>query len=303
MVSPGESLAKAAQTCPFSKTAALEPLSSFSKAAAPSGFVPSINAKAAATSGSASRALESHSSAASTAFAEAVCESGVALSDATFVRLRGALLSRMSSATPHLLTSGRTTCPSCNGELCQTSFNPKRHPQASCWIFAEPVAFQITHVPRWCTPEQCKVTCSWKDKEGNACEAKRTIRYGCGFFEERVRGDLRTYTKKIGTEFLHENFWLLNKSFGISLQWLRRWRYRLLVHRASSMGEGTISHLMHGLKYCKTSPGGCQNLGSVTSCGDAPKTQRPKCESSSAKYCSLSLWRISSPRFGIGTHP
>jgi hypothetical protein len=142
MVSPGESPAKAAQTRPFSKTAALEPLSSFSKAAAPSGFVPSINANAAATSGSATRALESHSSAASTAFAEAVCESGVALSDVTFVRLRGALLSRMSSATPHLLTSGRTTCPSCNGELCQTSLSQKQHPQASSWIFAEPVVFK-----------------------------------------------------------------------------------------------------------------------------------------------------------------
>ena len=48
------------------------------------------------------------------------------------------------------------------------------------------------------------------------------------------------------TDFRHADFWLRHKSFGVTRDWLRRWRYRLLVHRASVQGEAAVFHLMHG---------------------------------------------------------
>ena len=184
------------------------------------------------------------STAAGAAFAEAVQESCVRLPEAALAKLRNSLLSRIVVATPRTLSSSRTHCPCCKNVLYQASPHRKRDPHAKCWIYAEPVAFQVVHVPRWC--KQCSVTCQWTNKVGQPCEAHRFVRYWCGFIEHPVQDDSRAYAKSIDVAFSHADFWLLNKSFGVTFHWLRRWRYRLLVHRASCMGEATIFHMMHG---------------------------------------------------------
>ena len=57
----------------------------------------------------------SENTATGAAFAEAIQESGVALPQAVLDRLRTSIMSRVACATPHLLTSSRTNCPSISG--------------------------------------------------------------------------------------------------------------------------------------------------------------------------------------------
>ena len=42
----------------------------------------------------------------------------------------------------------------------------------------------------------------------------------------------------------HGEFFFLNKSWGVAHTWLRRWRYRMLLHRASFLGEGVLLRLL-----------------------------------------------------------
>ena len=75
---------------------------------------------------------------------------------------------------------------------------------------------------------------------------KRVIRYLCGFKEVPLLDDPRSYAKQVDVEFPRPELWLTTKSFGVSMAWLRRWRYRLLIHVASFMGEATLFQMMHG---------------------------------------------------------
>ena len=61
-----------------------------------------------------------------------------------------------------------------------------------------------------------------------------------------MEGERRSYHKKIDADFLHGDFWFTTKSVGVSFSWLRRWRYRLMIHRAYSMGEATLFRLADG---------------------------------------------------------
>ena len=192
------------------------------------------------------RASPSETTASGAAFAEAVRESGVSLPHAALARLRTSLLSRIASATPHHLTSSRSVCPSCSRELSESAPEKRRDPRATCWIYGEPAAFQLLHVPRWCP--HCVTTCSWQDKEGNARTVDRVTRYWCGFIEVPAGDDSRAYTKVVEAEFRHADFFLGSKTFGVTRDWMRRWRYRLLVHRSSFQGEAAIFHLMHGTR-------------------------------------------------------
>ena len=190
------------------------------------------------------QASPSENTAAGAAFAEAVRESGVSLPHAVLARLRNSLLPRIASATPRLLTSTRSACPTCSRSLRHSDVINKRTPRAKCWIYGEPAAFHLLHVPRWC--QHCVTTCTGQDDKGNTFKANRSIRFWCGFSEVPVADSPRAYKKVVETEFRHADFWLLNKSFGVSRDWLRRWRYRLLVHRASVQGEATLFHMLHG---------------------------------------------------------
>ena len=59
-------------------------------------------------------------------------------------------------------------------------------------------------------------------------------------------GNARAHKKRLDREFLHRDFWMLSESFGVSLMWLRKWRYRLLVHCSSFTGEATVFRMLHG---------------------------------------------------------
>jgi hypothetical protein len=185
-------------------------------------------------------------SAAGAAFAEAVRESGAASSvpGAVLSRLRASLLSRVLVASPRILTTSRSICPLCFRGLYQSSLDAPRDPRAACWIFGEPAAVQLTHVPRWC--KHCFVSHSVTTESGHVRQARRFTRYWCGFLEQPVIGDLRAFEKVVDVGFPHEDFWLTCKSFGVTISWLRRWRYRLLIHRSSVMGEAALFHMMHG---------------------------------------------------------
>ena len=180
------------------------------------------------------------------ALAEAVQESGVAslLSREALSSLGQALVQRVTFATPCALTSSRRVCPRCHGELSLSSPEKKTDPHATCWIYAEPEARQVTHRPRWCS--RCFDVMTVQAASGQTKEVRRRTRYWCGFPEDPVQGDARAYKKRLDADFLHRDFWMLSKRFGVSLMWLRKWRYRLLVHRSSFMGEATIFRMLHG---------------------------------------------------------
>ena len=185
-------------------------------------------------------------SAAATAFTEAVAESGVTrfLPPDALSRLRNSLLARVTTALPRLLTSSRTLCPQCGDALYESHPGRPRDPRASCWIFGEPSAFELVHVPRWC--KRCVVTVRVGTALGDSHSVNRVVRYWCGFLEEPVPGTLREYKRRLDAGYMHNDYFLLVKSFGVTLSWLRRWRYRQFLHRSSFQGEAMVFRLMHG---------------------------------------------------------
>lgn len=134
----------------------------------------------------------------------------------------------------------------------------------------ETAAFQLLHVPRGC--KHCVAPSSGPGEGGGSSAAGRAIRFWCGFSEVPVADDPRAYTKVVEAEFRHSEFRLLNKSFGVSREWLRRWRYRLLVHRASFQGEAAILHLMHGPRCsCPGTMQSFRHLGKAHSLATGPE--------------------------------
>ena len=142
------------------------------------------------------------------------------------------------------LGQARRVCPRCHGDLTLSSPDKTRDAHATCWIYAEPEARQVTHRPGWCA--RCFDVATVQTGIGQTKEVRRRTRFWCGFMEEPVPGNAKAYKKRLDHEFLHRDFWMLSKSFGVSLMWLRKWRYRLLVHRSSFMGEATIFRMLHG---------------------------------------------------------
>ena len=159
-------------------------------------------------------------------------------------RLTRSLLVRVTAASPRLLTSSRVSSPQCGAGLYQSCLEKQRDPRAQCWIFAEPAAFQLLHVPRWC--KRCVTAPSEAAASDAAPQMARTTRHWCGFLEEPVPGRQRTYQKRVDTGYMHQDFFLTRNSFGVAVSWLRRWRYQLLLHRASFQGEAELFRTMHG---------------------------------------------------------
>lgn len=189
--------------------------------------------------------MHANSSAWRASFSEAVREAGIPaeVTDTALQRLSAALLARHAFAQPRLLTSSRQVCPDCSSPLYQPSMASKRDPKATGWILAEPRAFQVTHVPRWC--KHCQQGQKSEVGPSQACRRRVTL-YWCGFMMRPVVGTLRRYTKVLDASYLHEDFWLVNKSFGVSVSWLRQWRYRLFLQRVSFQSEATLFQMMHG---------------------------------------------------------
>ena len=181
----------------------------------------------------------------SSSFAEAVERADPAgrLPHDILQRLSGELASRGAFARPRVITTSRRVCPECSSQLYQASVAAKRDPKAVCWIMTEPAAFKVTHVPKWC--KQCH-----QRRPAPAAFVgvgrRRAPLYWCGFVAHPALGTTRDFYKVLDAPCLHEDFWLLNKSFGVSIAWLRRWRYRLFLQRASFQSEAMLFRLMQG---------------------------------------------------------
>ena len=61
-----------------------------------------------------------------------------------------------------------------------------------------------------------------------------------------MSGSQRAYEKEVDMDFMHGEYWLLNKSCGVTLACLRKWRYRLYFQCASFQGEADIAQLTYG---------------------------------------------------------
>ena len=108
---------------------------------------------------------------------------------------------------------------------------------------------------------------AWCLVNGRMNEARR------GFMEELVRNEKRSYKKQMDSQSLLKDFWLLNKSFGVSLDWLRRWRYWLVVRRASFIGEELPFSISCTDPWnCLLHEGTCLTHGCVTCCGVGLRT-------------------------------
>lgn len=129
------------------------------------------------------------------------------------------------------VTSNRTQCPHCGSAPREPIYKEgaKQRGIVSCQIIAEPKTFQAFHISRWC--------------ESN-CQGKGTKYWG-GFLEKPLEvcsRKRRVLVKAVDEP--HADYFFLNKSWGVAHTWLRRWRYRMFLHRASFLGEGVLLRLL-----------------------------------------------------------
>ena len=102
-----------------------------------------------------------------------------------------------------------------------------------CQLIAEPTTLSALHVARWCK------ACA---RANFGCKT----RFWCGFYETALPGKPGAYSKSIDVGFENDLYFMLNKSFGVAHTWLRRWRYRMYLHRASFQGEAVLLRLLDG---------------------------------------------------------
>ncbi|CAE7718139.1 hypothetical protein AK812_SmicGene4760 [Symbiodinium microadriaticum] len=135
-----------------------------------------------------------------------------------------------------ILASARRRCPDCNCVLEQAAVptGPRRSRGAvRCQLIAEPTTLSALHVARWCK------ACA---RANFGCKT----RFWCGFYETALPGKPGAYSKSIDVGFENDLYFMLNKSFGVAHTWLRRWRYRMYLHRASFQGEAVLLRLLDG---------------------------------------------------------
>lgn len=165
--------------------------------------------------------MQSHS-------AEALCDAlrsqGLCLTHTEKAGLLAALAKCSFRATPRVITTLRTHCPRCGSLLQQSEVVSRRCPKVRALILQEPDCVSATHVPRWC----------------GSCRDSGAL-YWCGFLQRPLDGQSsRSRVMEVDDGFFHPDVWFANKSFAVSVTWLRRWRYRLYFHRASFQGEAML---------------------------------------------------------------
>lgn len=128
------------------------------------------------------------------------------------------------------ISSNRTHCPHCAAQLREPVYREGKKPRGivKCQIVAEPKTLQGLHVSRWCV--------------GGSCAGKG-VKYWCGFLEKPTTVHGRRLLIK-SLDAPHADFFFLNKSWGVVHSWLRRWRYRMFLHRASFLGEEILLRLL-----------------------------------------------------------
>lgn len=123
------------------------------------------------------------------------------------------------------LTSGRTVCPHCGSPLTQAKPGGRGSVQAH--VIAEPECFVAWHLSRTC-PRACKRATYW-----------------CGYVAFFQPGVGKRGRKHKHVDSPDPAFFFFSASNGVARSWLRRWRYRLYLHRASFQAEATLLRLLH----------------------------------------------------------
>ena len=126
---------------------------------------------------------------------------------------------------PARLTSARTSCPHCNSVLLEGK--PTSRGAVRAHIIAEPDTFFLWHLSRWC-PRHCRRATYW-------CGFVTTFNPECG-----ARGKKEKFL-----DLPHPTYFFVAHTSGVARSYLRRWRYRLYLHRASFQAEATLLRLLN----------------------------------------------------------
>ena len=129
----------------------------------------------------------------------------------------------MAAALPHL-TSARSVCPHCRSPLLQSK--PSGRGAIRAQVIAEPDRFFAWHLSRRC-PRGC-----------------RRATYWCGYMT-LFRPNLGKRGHKEKQIDLPNPSYFYGPATGIARSWLRRWRCRLFLHRASFQAEAILLRLLH----------------------------------------------------------
>jgi hypothetical protein len=80
----------------------------------------------------------------------------------------------------------------------------------------------------------------------SSCPAScQQARYWCGFVEFRMLRQNKRCTLRKEIDLPDPDYFFLNSRTGLARSWLRRWRYRMYLHRASFQGEGILLRLLN----------------------------------------------------------
>jgi len=124
-----------------------------------------------------------------------------------------------------VVTSQRKVCPQCRQPLKQA--RPGQSGAVGAQIIAEPDIIAAWHLSSSC-PASCQ-----------------QARYWCGFVEFRMLRQNKRCTLRKEIDLPDPDYFFLNSRTGLARSWLRRWRYRMYLHRASFQGEGILLRLLN----------------------------------------------------------
>ena len=118
-----------------------------------------------------------------------------------------------------LISSLRSACPSCRSPLLQR--RPRQRGALQCQLIAEPETLRRWHVSKMCS----------------RCPPLQ--KYWCGFKEVLINAK---WVKQVDEP--HPIYFFVSKKLGVMASWLRRWRYRMYLHRASFLHEAVLLRLL-----------------------------------------------------------
>jgi hypothetical protein len=107
------------------------------------------------------------------------------------------------------------------------------HPcKSTCSCLSDSGSIQVYHAPKFCS------TCKWP-------------RFCCGYMQTKEADTKRTKARvktkqQLDIAFQHPDVWMCHRFFGITT-WLRRWRYRMYLQRASLQSEALLPTLADGV--------------------------------------------------------
>ena len=122
-----------------------------------------------------------------------------------------------------VLTSQRTACPHCRQPLKQAT--PGQTGGVAAQIIAEPAVLSAWHLARYC-PSSCQQATYW-----------------CGFVAFRILRSKQRCIWRKEVDLPDADHFFLSSRLGLARSWLRRWRYRMFLHRASFQGEAVLLRL------------------------------------------------------------